>query len=267
VALPLMPEGAKSWLNILALLCLGNILYCGLVAMRQKDLNLLIGNSSVAHMGFAFLGIASLSLVGVTGAVVVMVAHGLLAALTFGLSGYLYQQTRTLDMTQMGGLLQRLPFIGAAMVMAMLAGCGLPGFGNFVGEMMVFFGLWKSGLDAAQRLVVVAAWGGLIIGAVYMLRAARNVLHGPVAETCESVSDANAWRKLPFLLLLGALLVFGFFPKLLTEKIKPSAAVIVNMANGGNQNRPGKSPAGVMMVQDKRQSGQASATRKGNDSN
>jgi len=249
VALPLIPDSAKSWLNILALLCLGNILYCGLVAMRQKDLNLLIGNSSVAHMGFVFLGIASLSLVGVTGAVVVMVAHGLLAALTFGLSGYLYQQTKTLDMSQMGGLLQRLPFIGAAMVMAMLAGCGLPGFANFVGEVMVFFGMWKSGLDAAQRLVVVAAWGGLIIGAVYMLRGVRNLLHGPVAETCESVADANAWRKLPFVLLLGALLVFGFFPKLLTEKIKPSAAVIVNMANGGNQNTPGKAPSGVMVVQ------------------
>jgi len=249
VALPLMPDGAKSWLNILALLCLGNILYCGLVAMRQKDLNLLIGNSSVAHMGFVFLGIASLSLVGVTGAVVVMVAHGLLAALTFGLSGYLYQQTRTLDMSQLGGLLQRLPFIGAAMVMAMLAGCGLPGFANFVGEVMVFFGMWKSSLDAAQRLVVAAAWGGLIIGAVYMLRAVRNLLHGPVAETCESVADANAWRRVPFVLLLGVLLVFGFFPNLLTEKIKPSAAVIVNMANGGNQNTPRNTPSGVMVVQ------------------
>src|SRR5438477_6354090 len=149
VALPLMPEGAQSWLNILALLALGNIIYVGLVAMRQRDLNLLIGNSSVAHMGFVFLGIASLSLVSVTGAVVLMVAHGLLAALTFGLSGYLYQQTRTLDMSQMVGLLQRLPFIGAALTMAHLRACGLPGFGNFVGEVMVFFGAWKSGLANA----------------------------------------------------------------------------------------------------------------------
>src|SRR5436309_4233054 len=169
VALPLMPDCAKSWLNILAMLALGNILYCGWVAMRQKDLNPLIGNSSVAHMGFVFLGLASLSLVGLTGAAVVMVAHGLLAALTFGLSGYLYQQTRTLDLSRMGGLLQRLPWIGTALVMAMLAGCGLPGFASFVGEVMVFFGMWKSSLDTAQRLVVVAAWGGLIIGAVYML--------------------------------------------------------------------------------------------------
>jgi len=251
----LLPESIQSylqsmgWFDLLALLCLGNILYCGFVAVRQRDLNLLIGNSSVAHMGFVFLGIASLSLVGVTGAVVVMIAHGFLAALTFGLSGYLYQQIRTLDTTQMSGLLQRLPFIGAAMVMAMLAGCGLPGFANFVGEVMVFFGTWKSGLGAAQQLVAAAAWGGLIVGAVYMLRAVRNILHGPVAEKCESVTDANSWRQLPFVLLLAALFVFGFFPKVLTEKIRPGAALIVDMANGGNQNTPVKPPAGVNVVQ------------------
>ncbi len=249
VALPLLPEGAKSWLNILAWLCLGNLLYCGLVAMRQKDLNQLLGNSSVAHMGFVFLGIASLNLVGVTGAVVAMVAHGWLAALTFGLSGYLYQQTRTLDLSRLGGLLQRAPFIGAALAMALLAGCGLPGFANFVGEAMVFFGTWKSRLGPAHWLAVVAVWGGLLIGAVYMLRAARNLLHGPVTETCQSVADANAWRRLPFVLLLGALLVFGFFPKLLTEKIKASATVIVARANGDNQTSPNKSSSGVMVVQ------------------
>src|SRR5205823_2918614 len=134
IALPLMPDGAHHWLNVLAWLCLGNIIHCGWVAMRQRNLNLLIGNSSVAHMGFVFLGIASLSLIGVTGAVLIMVAHGLLAALTFGLSGYLYNQTGTLNMDKYGGLLRRLPFIGTAMIMALFAGCGLPGFANFPGE-------------------------------------------------------------------------------------------------------------------------------------
>jgi len=102
-----------------------------------------------------------------------MVAHGLLAALTFGLSGYLYQQTRTLDMSQLGGLLQRLPFHRAGDGDGDAGRLRFARLREFVGEVMVLFGMWKSGLDAAQRLVVVAAWGGLIIGAVYMLRAVR----------------------------------------------------------------------------------------------
>ena len=229
IALPLMPEGARSWLHVIAFLCLGNILYCGLVAIRQKDLNLLIGNSSVAHMGFVFLGIASLNLIGLTGAVMVMVAHGFLAALTFGLSGYLYQQTKTLRIDEMGGLLGRLPFIGAALIMAMMAGCGLPGFANFAGEMMVFFAAWKS----FPLVTILAVWGALIIGSVYMLRAIRNILHGPLPTTWEGLKDAsNPWRKLPFALLLASLLVFGFAPRLLTDKIKPSAEKILKMAIG-----------------------------------
>jgi len=232
IALPLMPQAAQSWMHILAWLCLGNILYVGLVAMRQKDLNLLIGNSSVAHMGFAFLGIASLTLIGVTGTVMIMIAHGLLAALTFGLSGYLYQQTGTLEMSRLGGLLKQLPFIGAALVIAMFAGCGLPGFANFIGEVMIFFGTWQSTtLAGAHRFVVLAAWGGTIIGAVYMLRAVRAVLHGPAREKWAALSDANAWRRVPFVLLLASLLIFGCFPGLLTEKIKPVAQQIVAMAN------------------------------------
>ena len=229
IALPLMPQGARDWMQILALLCLGNILYCGLVAMRQRDLNLLIGNSSVAHMGFIFLGIASLSVIGLTGAVVLMVAHGLLAALSFGLSGYLFQQTGTLEMQRLGGLLRRLPFIGTALVMAAMAGCGLPGFGNFAGELLVLFGTWK----ALPWYVVGAAWGALIIGAIYMLRAVRNILHGPLPEAWVNLLDANAWRRAPFVLLLSALLICGFFPRLLTDKINPPVREIVAQAARG----------------------------------
>ncbi len=238
IALPLMPAGAQSWLNVLALLCLGNILFCGWVAMRQRNLNLLIGNSSVAHMGFVFLGIASLNLIGVTGAVVVMIAHGLLAALSFGLSGYLRMQTNTLDMDAMGGLLRKIPFIGAALIMAMMAGCGLPGFANFVGELSVMFGAWKGNFGHAHWFVVAAAWGGLVIGAIYMLRAVRSLLHGELTENCTSVEDATLWRKTPFVLLLGALLVFGFWPRLLTDKIKPSAEIIVKMATSNMEKIP-----------------------------
>jgi NADH-quinone oxidoreductase subunit M len=230
IALPLMPAGAKEWLGVLALLCLGNILWCGWVAMRQRDLNQLIGNSSVAHMGFVFLGIASLNLIGVTGAVVVMIAHGFLAALTFGLSGYLHQQTGTLEMDQLGGLLRRLPFIGTALIMAALAGCGLPGFANFAGEVLVLFGAWQAALAHPGWFVTAAAWGALVIGAVYLMRAVRRILHGPPQEQWAAVQDATLWRQVPFALLLAALLIFGCFPGLLTEKIKPSADAIVKLA-------------------------------------
>jgi NADH-quinone oxidoreductase subunit M len=224
IALPLMPGAVSQWAHVIAWLCLGNILYCGLVAMRQKNLNWLIGYSSVAHMGFVFLGIASFNLIGVTGAVLVMIAHGFLAALTFALSGYLEKQTGTLEIAQLGGLLRRLPFVGCVLIMAMFASCGLPGFANFAGEITVFFGAWKQ----FNLITSLAVWSALVIGAVYMTRAIRGILHGPLPDKWMAVVEST-WplRKVPYLVLLTSLLVFGFFPGLLVDKIKPAAARIL----------------------------------------
>jgi NADH-quinone oxidoreductase subunit M len=227
VALPIMPDEAQRWAVAIMALSLGNIIYCGFVAMRQRNLNMLIGNSSVAHMGFAFLGIASLSLIGITGAAVVMVAHGFLAALTFAISGYLQEQTGTLDMDRMGGLLRRLPFIGTVAIMAMFAGCGLPGFAGFPGEILTLFGSW----GRSQAMTGIAVWGALVIGGVYMTRAIRDVYHGE-KEWPNVVDAASLWRKLPYGLLLAGLLLFGCFPRLLTDAIKTSAEPIVSMAAG-----------------------------------
>jgi len=227
VALPLMPQGVERWMPVLALLCVGNLLWCGFTAMRQRDLNLLVGHSSLAHMGFAFLGIASVSVVGLTGTVLVMVSHALLAALSFAVTGWLRHHVGTLDMDKMGGLLRRMPFIGTVMVMCFMAGCGLPGFGNFAGEATVMFGAWKS----APWIVVVAAWGGLIIGGVYMLRSIRSVLHGALPEEWGAVRDAaGAWRRLPFALMVGGLLFLGVFPSTVTRRVQPALAKVVEQA-------------------------------------
>ncbi|HWD94625.1 MAG TPA: NADH-quinone oxidoreductase subunit M [Verrucomicrobiae bacterium] len=230
VALPLMPQAAQHWMLAIAWLALGNLVYGGWVAMRQKNFNRLIGYSSVAHMGFVFLGIATLTIVGVTGAVLVMIAHGFLAALTFALSGYLYQQTGTLEIKELGGLLRKLPFIGTVLIIAAFAACGLPGFANFVGEVTVLFGAWS--VPAFRLVTVLACWGALIIGAVYMLRAVRNIMHGELPVKWAGIADApHVWRKLPFALLLACLLVFGCFPRLLTEKLRDPVSAIVQMAN------------------------------------
>jgi NADH-quinone oxidoreductase subunit M len=227
VAIPMAPAGAQSWLGVLAWLALANLLYCGLVAVRQKDLNQLIGNSSVAHMGFIFLGIASLNVIGLTGAVLVMIAHGLLAALAFGLSGHLYRQTGSLDMSRMGGLLRQMPLAGSALLMALLAGCGLPGFANFAGEVTIFFAAWSAGL---KTITVIAAWSALVIGGLYMMRATRSILHGPRGDDWAKASDVSPLIATALGLLLAALLVFGFAPGLLTKSIENEVTKSVLLA-------------------------------------
>jgi NADH-quinone oxidoreductase subunit M len=154
------------------------------------------------------------------------VAHGFLAALSFALSGYLRDELQTVDMAEMGGLLQRLPFIGTVMIMAMLAGCGLPGFANFFGEMLVLFGNW----DRSEVITVLAIWGALVVAGVYMLRAIRTIWHGE--KQWSGVADAaSLWRKLPFALLLAALIVFGCFPRLLTDNIKTSVMPVAQLVD------------------------------------
>lgn len=240
IALPLLPEASRRWMPVVAWLCLGNLLYCGWVAMRQRNFNWLVGYSSVAHMGFVFLGIATLNLIGVTGAVLVMIAHGFLAALVFGLNGYIYQQTGTLELDELGGLLKRLPFIGGVLLMASFAGCGLPGFANFVGEVTVLFGAWNT----FRLVTVLTCWSALIVGAVYMLRAVRAVLHGPLPAKWEGITDATSWRKLPFATLLAALLVFGCFPRLLTDKIQAGATRVLQAYQGAGDGAPAQAGVG-----------------------
>jgi NADH-quinone oxidoreductase subunit M len=110
----------------------------------------------------------------------------------------------------------------------MMAGCGLPGFANFVGEAMTLFAAWKS----FHVVTIFAVWGALVIGAVYMLRAIRNIVHGPMPEHWERARDAQGiLRQAPFIALGVTLLIFGVFPSLLTEKIKWSVEPIVAATN------------------------------------
>ncbi len=115
--------------------------------------------------------------------------------------------------------------------MAAMAGCGLPGFANFVGEVTVFFGAWK----VFPIVTTLSLWGALVIGGVYMTRAIRNILHGPLPEKWNDLHDAaHLWRKLPYALLLASLFVFGIWPRLLTEKINPDAKTIVAQIESAN---------------------------------
>ncbi len=219
IALPLLPVGAQAWAWPLALLAaLGNVLVIGFVTMAQRDLKQMIGYSSVMHMGYCFLGIATLSVIGAGGVVLLMVAHGLSVALLFLLATCIHHRTHTFDMSEMGGLAQKTPVLAAFFVAATMASIGLPGFANFWGELTVFVSLWQFSV-----WVTAAAIAGVVISAIYGLRAAARVFFGPHSEHFKIVSAKHppadlAWsERMPALILLVALLAIGFWPRSVSD--------------------------------------------------
>lgn len=221
IALPLLPTGAAHWSHALAWLAVvGNVLVVGFITIAQRDLKQMIGYSSVMHMGYAFLGLATASAAGVGGVVLMMVAHGLSVALLFLLSTSVYHRTHTFALDEMGGLAAKAPVLAAFFVAATFASIGLPGLANFWGELVIFVALWKF-----SPLITALAVAGVVISAIYGLRAAARVFFGPASEHFSAVvakhppTDLRWNEKLPALILLAALLGIGFWPKSVSDPI------------------------------------------------
>ena len=220
VAAPMLPVGAAAWSDGLVLLALCNIVLIGFVVMAQDDMKQMVGYGSVMHMGYCFLGLATLSVIGIGGAVMLMVAHGMSVALLFLLSTYVQRRTQILDMQQLGGLASRTPVLAVCFVAATMASIGLPGFGNFLGEFSIFHALWmKSGW-----LVALAATG-ILISAIYGLRAVSRVFFGEASQRIqnhwkdEPPKDLSLWERVPAFLLLAFMLLIGMKPLVISESI------------------------------------------------
>ena len=246
VALPLLPGAANQpfhcgicthsqWTftanNLLLVLLIGNILYVGLVTIAQKRLDLMLGYSSVMHMGYIFLGIAAFNQPGLSGAALLMFAHGLSIAALFAIAGQLRQRTGTLNLSDLGGLATPMPVLGFLFGLAAFASIGLPGFGNFASEIMIFFGAFGnagSGLHFSnlQITTMLALWG-VVISAVYMLRGYRAVFMGPVDKRWAQLPDLAFSLRCPIIILLAALILAGFCPQLFTHFIQPTLQAIL----------------------------------------
>ena len=216
----MLPSGAESWSTSLVWLALGNVVLIGFVVLAQRDLKQMIGFGSVMHMGYCFLGLATLSVIGVGGAVMLMVAHGMSIALLFLLAKYVQNRTGTLEMPEMGGLATKAPVLAAFFVVATMASIGLPGFANFLGEFSIFNALWKH----SGWLVALAA-SGILISAIYGLRAVSNIFFGePSAKLAkhwenEAPRDLDLWDRIPALLLICFMLIIGMRPMTISENI------------------------------------------------
>jgi NADH-quinone oxidoreductase subunit M len=229
IAIPLLPDGLQAWLTPLLVLLLGNILWVGLVTISQKRLDGMLGNSSVMHMGYIFLAIAALiampsNPLAKPAAVLLMFAHGISIALLFCLADRIERNTGSLDFTDLGGLAKPAPALAFLFGIGAMASIGLPGLANFAGEVLVFLSSFQNyngtnGLSPVEITCILAIWG-VVISAVYMLRAYRSVFHGPTVKATANAADITFAERIPALLLILALLAVGLYPNLLLNLLK-----------------------------------------------
>lgn len=211
-AIPMLPDGYSAFRYPMGFFGVLTILYAGYVALRQGDLNRMLGYSSVSHMGYAFLALAAGTPVAQEGVVILMLAHGLSAALGFAVAGFSYSQAKTREMQVLGGLAKKMPAAASLFTMAALAGCGLPGLGNFVAELLIFIGSFS----IFPVLTALAVWG-VVISSTYLIRAVKAVYLGPLNPSHEQVRDMTWAEKFPCFLLAAVLLWIGFVPRSVSD--------------------------------------------------
>ena len=229
IALPMVPEGMQAWLAPLLVMLLGNLLWCGMVTISQKRFDNLLGSASVMHMGYIFLAIAAYvahpeNTIAIPAAVVLMFAHGISVALLFGLADKIERSTGTLDFDDLGGLATTCPALAFLFGIAAFTAMGLTVSANFVGEVLVFLAAFQQynpadGLGPVQIACIFAIWG-VVISAVYMLRAFRKMFHGPLVPATSPAVDLPLSDRLPSLLLVAALLAVGLYPNLLLNLLR-----------------------------------------------
>jgi len=240
VAMTLFPEGLEAWKTWVAVLAVIGIVYGAMVALVQKDFKFVIGYSSVSHMGFVLLGLVTLNTIGLSGAVLQMFSHGVIAGLLFAVVGRMvYDRTHTRELSVLEGmnLVKAMPFAAVTFVIAGAASMGLPGFSGFVAELQVIIGAWK----AFPTLAVITGVG-ILIGVAYTLRAIQQAFFGEAAkpltpslspsegerETASLDGHHNAMdvitvpERLGAVLLIGASLLVGLYPRILLDVIIPS---------------------------------------------
>ena len=222
-SMPIAPDAAHEWGTFMIVLSLVGVIYVGLVAMVQQDMKKLVAYSSVAHMGFVTLGFFMFNQLGVSGAIVQMIAHGFVSGAMFLSIGVLYDRVHSREISSYGGVVNTMPRFAAFALLFAMANCGLPGTAGFVGEWMVILG----GVQYNFWIGMLAATA-LIFGAAYTLWMFKRVYLGPVAnDHVRELTDINGREFLMLALLAAAVLYMGVYPKPFTDVMDVSVAELL----------------------------------------
>jgi NADH-quinone oxidoreductase subunit M len=214
--------GVGSWRGVFALLALIGIVYGASVALVQRDFKLVIGYSSVSHMGFALLGLMTLNQIGLDGAVFQMFSHGIIAGLLFAVVGRMvYDRTHTRDLNELAPmhLARAIPFAAVVFIFAAMASIGLPGSSGFIAEFQILIGVWRS----LPQMAAVAGFG-IVVGIAFTWRALTKAFFssGPANAAEDPLAPITWPERLGAFLLLATTLAVGLYPRILTDLILPS---------------------------------------------
>ncbi|HBO26908.1 NADH-quinone oxidoreductase subunit M [Culturomica sp.] len=227
VAIYLMPEAAKELSWIFIILTGISVVYGAYSAIVQKDLKYINAYSSVSHCGLVLFAILMLNQTAITGAVLQMLSHGLMTALFFALIGMIYSRTHTRMITEMGGLMRIVPFLGVCYVIAGLASLGLPGLSGFVAEMTVFVGSFEHA-DVFHRVMTIIAATSIVITAVYILRVVGKLLYGSVVNPVHlTLKDATWDERFAVICLIIAVAGIGLAPLWISDMINGSVLPVI----------------------------------------
>jgi NADH-quinone oxidoreductase subunit M len=214
LGIQLLPEGAEFWMPALMVLGVIGAVYGAAGALTQRDFKLISGYSSVSHMGYVLMGLATLNSIGVTGAVLQMFSHGVMTALVFLLIGALYDQAHTRDLRDFGGIAKVMPWWVVFYTIAGLANVGLPGLSGFTAEFHIFVGVFED-YPVFGALAIVAA----ALAAAYMLRMFSIVFFGPLNPRWGSLKDMTPMEALAGTLLIASIVIMGVWWSLFTDRI------------------------------------------------
>jgi NADH-quinone oxidoreductase subunit M len=221
IAIPLLPDGAHNYAPIIGVLAVIAIIYGALCCLAQTDLKRLIAFSSVGHMGFVMLGIATLTPVGINGAVFGMVAHGLITGMLFFLAGSIHERYHTREIASLGGMLEQIPRYGSLLTYTAIASLGLPGLAGFWGEVLALLGAYNPapGLNVTLfRVLMVGGGIGTVLTAGYFLWTLQRVNLGRVPEKFadgHGIFDVRPLEWYAWTPLLALILIAGLYPKLI----------------------------------------------------
>jgi len=223
VAIFLCPEGWQHWAQLMALLATIGIVYGVFVGLSQTDLKYVIGYSSVSHMGIVGLGLATVTVDGLNGAVFQMFAHGVMTALLFSAVGYIYDRTHTRSLKDLGGLSRTMPVASAYFIVAALAGIGVPCLASFWAELLVFISAFK--VYPLRGALAICA---LVVSALFMLRVVQKTFYGPGHERFAHLTDVSFAKGLPRMILTAVIVLFGLFPSLMFDMIQTASIPFIN---------------------------------------